>query len=103
MRERLRISLLLAAAAWLLVPPPGVEAKDGYDTDDVVYATGAIFEFETDLAASPARTCSRRSCHPRPGEQGSCVGGVVGYAACSNYGNLLEGRRLAAEGIPSPA
>ena len=103
MRERLRISLLLAAAAWLLVPPTGVEAKDGYDPDDVVYSTCAILESEADLADRPARTCSGRSCHPRPGEQGSCVGGAVDYAACSNYRNLLEGRRLAAEGIPSPA
>ena len=107
--------LLLAAAAWLLTPAPGVEAEDGYDPDDVVYATGAVFESEADLADKPRTPLFRAFLPPatdlsdrlpRPGEQGeqgSCVGWAVGYAARSYYVNLLEGRRLDADAIPSPA
>lgn len=76
MRERLRKCLFLAAAAWLLVPPTGAEAKDGYDPDDVVYATGAIFESEADLADRPRTHLSWAFLPPAPGfcAQGSGAG-----------------------------
>ncbi len=86
MRERLRNSLLLAAAAWLLVPPTGVEAKDGYDPDDVVYATGAVFECEADIVDKPRTPLFRAFLPPandlhdrlpsagEPGDQGLWVG-----------------------------
>ena len=55
-RERLRNGLfLLAAATWPLAPPPGVQAEHGHDPDDAVYATGAVFESEADLADKPRR------------------------------------------------
>ena len=54
-REQLRNGLfLLAAAAWPLAPPPGAQAEDGYDPDDMVYATGAVFESEAKLADKPS-------------------------------------------------
>lgn len=102
---------LLTAAAWLLAPPPGAQGEDGYDPDDVVYATGAVFKAEADLADKlrtprfraflpPATDLRDRL--PRPGEQGE-QGSCVGYAARAYYVNLLEGRRLDADAIPGPA
>ena len=86
-RERLRNGLfLLAAAAWLLAPPPGVPTEDGYDPDDVVYATGAIFESEANLADKPRTHLFRAFLPPandlrdrlpspgEPGDQGFWVG-----------------------------
>ena len=67
MRERLRKGLLPAAAAWLPVPPRGAEATDGHDPDDVVYATGAIFESEADLADRPRTHLFRAFLPTAPG------------------------------------
>ena len=116
LRERPRTGLLfLAVAVWLLAPAPVAQAEDGPDPDDKVYATGAVFESEEELADKPRTPLFRaflppeidlRDRLPRPGDQGeqsSCVGWAVGYAARSYYVNLLEGRRLDADAIPSPA
>ena len=66
MRERLRMGLfLLAAAAWLLAPSPGAQAEDGYGPDDVLYATGAIFEFEAALVGRPRTPLFRVFLPPR--------------------------------------
>lgn len=106
-----------AVAGWLFVAAPaGAQAEeDAYDPDDVVYATGAVFETEEELAGKPRTPIFRaflppeadlRTRLPTPGEQGeqgSCVGWAVGYAARSYYVSLLEGRRLDAATIPSPA
>ena len=104
------------AAAWLLVAPQQhARAEEAYDPDDIVYATGAVFEPEEDLANKPRTPLFRsflpheadlRDLLPAPGEQGwqsSCVGWAVGYAARAYYVSALEGRRLDADAIPSPA
>ena len=106
-----------AVAAWLfVVVPTGAQAEENaYDSDDIVYATGAVFETEEELAGKPrtpifraflppeADLCTRFPAPGAQGEQGSCVGWAVGYAARSYYVSLLEGRRLDVDAIPSPA
>ena len=81
-----------------------------------MYATGAVFETDEELADKP-RTPLYRSYlppsvdlsdrFPRPrhqGEQGSCVGWAVGYAARAFYESAAGGgSRLGADRIPSPA
>ncbi len=107
---------LAVAAAWLLMAPQQhARAEEAYDPDDVVYATGAVFEPEEDLADKPRTPLYRsflppeanlRDLLPAPGSQGgqsSCVGWAVGYAARAYYVSALEGRRLDADAIPSPA
>ena len=94
----------------------GVWAQQAQDPADTVYATGAVFETEEDLAGKP-RTPLFRAFLPEfvdlsgrfpvaghQGKQGSCVGWAVGYAARSYYNSAPEGGpRLTAEEIPSPA
>ena len=86
------------------------------DPEGTIYTTGAVFETEEQLAGKP-RTPLYRAFLPeivdlrdrfppsgRLGEQGSCVGWAVGYAARSYYNSGPgDGSRLSAEQIPSPA
>ena len=91
-------------------------AEDTPDPKDVVYATGAVFETEADLAGKPRTSLFRNYLPPsvdlterfptpgRQGDQSSCVGWAVGYAARSYYNSPPRGGpRLKAEQIPSPA
>ena len=91
-------------------------AEDTPDPNDVVYATGAVFETEAALAGKPRTSLFRNYLPPsvdlterfptpgRQGDQSSCVGWAVGYAARSYYNSPPRGGpRLKAEQIPSPA
>ncbi len=86
------------------------------DAPDRVYATGAVFETQAELADKP-RTPLFRAFLPEhvdlsgrfpaaghQGRQSSCVGWAVGYAARSYYSSEAGGGRyLTADQIPSPA
>ena len=107
---------LFAWAMAVSAPPDSIEAQQAPDPENTVYATGAVFETEEDLAGKP-RTPLFRAFLPEfvdlsdrfpvaghQGKQGSCVGWAVGYAARSYYNSAPEGGgRLTAEEIPSPA
>ena len=107
---------LFAGAIAVSVPPGGASAQQPLDPADTVYATGAVFETEEELAGKP-RTPLFRAFLPvfvdlggrfpvagHQGEQGSCVGWAVGYAARSYYNSTPEGGPLlTADEIPSPA
>ena len=98
------------------VMPRGAQAQQAQDPADTVYATGAVFETEAELAGKP-RTPLFRAFLPEfvdlggrfpvaghQGKQGSCVGWAVGYAARSYYNSAPGGGpRLTADEIPSPA
>ena len=100
----------------LSAPPGGAWAQQEQDPEDTVYATGAVFETEAELAGKP-RTPLFRAFLPEfvdlsgrfpraghQGKQGSCVGWAVGYAARSYYNSPpYGGSRLTADDIPSPA
>lgn len=86
------------------------------EAEDTLYATGAIPETDEELAGKP-RTPLYRAFLPvavdlrdrfppagRQGDQGSCVGWAVGYAARSYYNSGPRGGSgLTADRIPSPA
>ncbi len=85
----------------------GVKAQTSFDPQDTVYASGAVFDTEEQLA-DIQRTRTFRAFlpasvdlsdrFPRVGNQGkqsSCTGWAVGYAARSYYNSAPEqGRRL---------
>ena len=111
-------TLVLALSAALLVSglSRSATAQEAYDPEDTVYATGAIFETEDELADKPRTPLFRAYLPPSvdlrdrfppagdQGEQGSCVGWAVGYAARSYYNSQAGGgSRLTAGEIPSPA
>ena len=111
-------TLVLAFSAALAVSglARSTLAQEAYDSEDAVYATGAVFETEDELAGVP-RTPVFRAFLPQSvnlsgrfpppgdqGEQGACVGWAVGYAARSYYiSGPAGGSRLTARQIPSPA
>ena len=85
-----------------------------HDPEDSVYATGAVFETEEELADKPRTPLYRNHLplsvdlshqFPKPGHQGkqsSCVGWAVGYAARSYYNSTpYGGRLLRVDEIPS--
>ena len=91
-------------------------AQEAYDPEDTVYATGAIFASEEELAGVPRTPLFRTYLPPsvdlrdrfppagEQGEQGSCVGWAVGYAARSYYNSPPGGgARLSPHDVPSPA
>ena len=111
-------ALVLALSTALAVSglTRSVLAQEAYDPEDVVYATGAVFETEAELADKPRTPLFRNYLPPLvdlrdrfppagdQGEQGSCVGWAVGYAARSYYNTAPgAGSRLTADRIPSPA
>ena len=112
--ERHAIAWTAALAVSMAAPNAAAQAMP--DAADTVYATGAIPETEEELAGRP-RTPLHRAFLPeavdlrdrfppagRQGEQGSCVGWAVGYAARSYYNSGPRGGpRLTADRIPSPA
>ena len=78
---------LIVWAMALSAPPRGAWAQQAQDPADMVYATGAVFETEAELAGKP-RTPLFRAFLPvfvdlggrfpvagHQGKQGSCVGG----------------------------
>lgn len=107
---------LFVWAIALSAPSGRAEAQQAQDPADTVYATGAVFETEAELAGKP-RTPLYRAFLPEyvdlsgrfppaghQGKQGSCVGWAVGYAARSYYNSApYGGSRLTADDIPSPA
>ena len=111
-------ALVLAFSAALAVSglAGSALAQEAYDPEDAVYATGAVFESEDELADVPRTPVFRAYLPPSvdlsgrfpppgdQGEQGSCVGWAVGYAARSYYiSGPGGGSRLTAREIPSPA
>ncbi len=111
--------ILVFLFTWAIVVsalPVGAWAQQAQDPVDTVYASGAVFETEEELAGKP-RTPLFRAFLPvyvdlsdrfpvvgHQGKQGSCVGWAVGYAARSYYNSAPEGGpRLTADEIPSPA
>ena len=108
--------LACSVAVVVAVASENVPAQATHDPADVVYATGAIFETEEELADKPRTPLYRNYLppfvdhtdrFPRPrhqGEQGSCVGWAVGYAARSYYNTAPGGGpHLRSHQIPSPA
>ena len=108
--------LVLACAMAVAVASQSARADAARDPDDAVYATGAVFETEEELADAPRTALYRNYLPPSvdltdrfppPGDQGeqsSCVGWAVGYAARSYYNSAPgTGPRLGADEIPSPA
>ena len=104
------VAVVVAAA------PHSTRAEVTRDPEDTVYATGAVFETEAELAHKPRTPIYRNYLpplvdltdrFPQPGDQGeqsSCVGWAVGYAARSYYNSAPgSGPRLPAHEIPSPA
>ena len=90
------------------------QAEEAYDPEDTVYATGAIFATEEELAGVPRTPLYRaylppyvdlRDRFPPAGDQGgqgSCVGWAVGYAARSYYNSPAGGgTRLTAHDVLS--
>ncbi len=102
-----------AVALAIFVAPPSARAQERTDTR---HATGALPEDPEALSARP-RTRTFRAFLPEAvdlsdrfptprhqGDQGSCVGWAVGYAARSYYNSAPQGgRRLTVDRIPSPA
>ena len=115
MRARvLALALFAALAASALSEE--AHTQDAHDPEDTVYATGAVLETEAELAGKPRTPLFRAylppsvdlsALFPPPGDQGdqgSCVGWAVGYAARSYYNSRAGGgARLTAQDIPSPA
>ena len=107
---------LFVWAIALSTPPDAARAQQAQDPENTVYATGAVFETEKELAGKP-RTPLFRAFLPvfvdlggrfpvagHQGKQGSCVAWAVGYAARSYYNSAPEsGPLLTAYEIPSPA
>jgi len=97
-------------------PHNSTEAQQTQDPVDRVYATGAVFETEKELADKPRTPLFRAFLpehvdlsgrFPRAGDQGrqgSCTGWAVGYAARSYYSSEPDGGPyLTSDRIPSPA
>lgn len=113
--SRILVFLFIWAMA-VSAPQGGARAQQVQDPADTVYATGAVFETEEELAGKP-RTPLFRAFLPEfvdlsgrfpvaghQGKQGSCTGWAVGYAARSYYNSAPGGGpRLTADEIPSPA
>ena len=112
------VALVLALSATLAVSDltRSALAEEAYDPPDTVYATGAVFATEEELADRPRTPLFRNFLPPSvdlshrfpragdQGKQGSCVGWAVGYAARAYYNSTpYGGRRLRADQIPSPA
>ena len=89
--------LVLSAALAVSVMSRSAPAEEAYDLEDTVYATGAIFDTEEELADKP-HTPLFRNHLPKfvdlsdrfppvgnQGDQGSCTAWAVGYAARSYY------------------
>ena len=110
------LAFLFAGAIAVSVLHDGASAQQAEDPADTVYATGAVFETEEELVGK-LRTPLFRAFLPEyvdlsgrfpvaghQGEQGSCVGWAVGYAARSYYNSAAEGGPLlTTDEIPSPA
>ena len=109
-------ALACAAAVVVAAVPRHAPAQAAHDPEDVVYATGAVFETEEELADKPRTPLYRNYLPPsadltdrfpsagHQGEQSSCVGWAVGYAARSYYNSAPRGGPpLRAHQIPSPA
>ncbi len=103
-------------AVAISVLPGSTGAQENPDPLDTVYATGAVFETEDELADKPRTRLFRAFLPERAdlsdrfpvvgdqGKQGSCVGWAVGYAARSYYNNTSDGGgRPTADQIASPA
>ena len=112
------VGLVFACVAAVVVAaaPRNALAQATHDPEDAVYATGAVFETDEELAAKPRTPLYRNYLppfvdltdrFPKPrhqGEQSSCVGWAVGYAARSYYNSRPRGGpRMRADQIPSPA
>ena len=112
------IGLVLAWASALLVAAASQNAlaQVTHDPEDAVYATGAIFETAEELGDKPRTPLYRNYLPPsvdlshrfpkagNQGDQASCVGWAVGYAARSYYNSAPRGGRwLGDDQIPSPA
>ena len=112
------VGLVLAcvAAAVVAAASHNALAQTAPDPEEVVFATGAVFETEAELADRPRTPLFRSYLPPfvdltdrfptprHQGEQSSCVGWAVGYAARSYYNSRPRGgARLRADQIPSPA
>ncbi len=110
--------LILALSGALAMPwaARSAHAEEAYDPEDTVYATGAILATEEELADRPRTPLFRAYLPPsvdlsrrfppagQQGEQGSCVGWAVGYAARSYYNSPSGGgAQLTAHDVPSPA
>ena len=108
--------LALSAVLAVLDLSANAPAQEANDPEDTVHATGLIFATEEELADVP-RTPLHRAYLPasvdlsarfppagEQGDQGSCVGWAVGYAARSYYNSPPGGgARLTAHDVPSPA
>lgn len=120
-----RYAWMAAVSAAVILGPPGgthsglsriAQAEEAYDPEDTVYATGAIFATEEEIADVPRTPLFRaylpasvdlRDRFPPAGDQGyqgSCVAWAVGYAARSYYSSQAGGgARLTTHDVPSPA
>ena len=117
-RQPLTVASVLACTVVLFVgaAPQISSAESAYDPEDKVYATGAMFETEEELADKTRTPLYRNFVplfvdlsdrFPKPrnqGAQSSCVAWAVGYAVRSYYNSAPgRGSRLRAHQIPSPA
>ena len=118
MKAPRRIGFVLAWGAALLLATASLKAPGQvtHDPEDAVYATGVIFETAEELADKLRTPLYRNYLPPSvdlsdrfpragdQGDQGSCVGWAVGYAARSYYNSAPGGGRwLREDQIPSPA
>ena len=108
--------LALSAVLAVLDLSANAPAQEALDPEGTVYATGAIFATEEELADKPRTPLFRAYLPPfvdltdrfppagQQGWQGSCVGWAVGYAARSYYNSAAGGgARLTTHDVPSPA
>lgn len=113
-----RIRKSVVAASWMLTlfiwTVNEVVAQETNNSDNIEYATGAMFLAPDEVAKIPPAPLTRaflpelvdlaKRMPPvgNQGKLGSCVSWAVGYAARSYYSKLLHGGRLSKAAIPSP-